>query len=1208
MSGDQSQEEALNLDEHNSSIQPDPSDTRSENSSPTRTLRRQSRRPPFDQLLSTEERERGATETSQQPLNQLGAAASSSLTDHGQHLLQLLNPGSGITPFPHTQEVLFDQERPETLDQFIPQRIEDFHSDVPSDNISNPSTTSSLVEPNIRAQLQAEGIFPNMAQGNDGLNDQRMITLLENVRTNKMSVNQKFKLFNGKNISAFLNRYNLKAKEAQATEQDKINYLQSHVEDEIWPKVKNFVQGTDWKEIQQELKDYFKSQDSDENASPWERLHKLNQQLPIRDKDVWDWLLEHKTACQEIDPQGWATSAMYTWTLIGRLPRDLIAYVMDQNRIRTTDQLALKPYREIWEHCRDKITASIDLDESRQTMQNTEFEALIKRSHYADKDYSSDKAQYEIKPGKKTHNPQQNLDPRMETLVDSLQQLSITVSKMAEQMNLKGTKRFEEKDRNTRQRKTHFSSNSLAYPQSYEEELFDQDLSNFEDDSMAVNTIRNRNFEKTKKIGCWYCSATDHFLNDCRYKRHDEESKFLKYDDKGFIGFIGPRQTIAPTRLLMHKTESCMRKMAMLWAESFNAEDNLAASMKKAKRSAPEGFSWEPNQMELELVQLLRRTMDMSIFGLPEKTQLPEIMKRPKPDSPSTMLLHFGEDQLVSQCNRVNAADDNQCLECVDNILKANTNSAMGPFEDTETLSDLDQMVSIAASEFNERKRQRTEEVVEIKENEAAVPRAQPLSSQENNAEKIKNKPIKNTEKTSMSQHTELTVAQSKSVLVNAMMDTIVRVKVSTLLNAMPDMAGEVGNQLIAASQGITKTQFVGKVPLQKNSSMLSEKTLEETAVNAATIKRAYPTKQELLDQLDKAGKRAINTQNIRIPENSDMGEEMLPCLDKKSGPKELWEPIDQEIPHMLRNREPVKINIVKADRIIKQVQELPMMQLRLEKPDGNLVEALLDSGSQGNIMSLSLARDLGLKMTKCNIVTRAYNKEQVQIIGETTTAAYIGNAWIPVRIYIAESDVLEEFILGMPFFRSAQVSFDHTIDSGNLRNSMGAQYTKPCLPAFKINVNLISEPEVDGDKSSDTPMLEDGDTLVMEIPEQLGEEVVVQVALKIIKDQITEYKDEEGKRKYHERRAIKTVKESVKESVKEPVKETVLSSFEVNAMYKRKGLKMNPVDNAPPDGSTPAGNLNWKRKKWEEIQAKLDPDAPFAEYITPKFGSIDQS
>lgn len=83
--------------------------------------------------------------------------------------------------------------------------------------------------------------------------------------------------------------------------------------------------------------------------------------------------------------------------------------------------------------------------------------------------------------------------------------------------------------------------------------------------------------------------------------------------------------------------------------------------------------------------------------------------------------------------------------------------------------------------------------------------------------------------------------------------------------------------------------------------------------------------------------------------------------------------------------------------------------------------------------MSLSLAKDLGLTVTPCNRVTYAYNKEEVRIIGEIITPAYIGNAWMPIRIYIAESDVLEEFILGMPFFRAAQVLFDHGLDNGNL-------------------------------------------------------------------------------------------------------------------------------------------------------------------------------
>lgn len=60
-----------------------------------------------------------------------------------------------------------------------------------------------------------------------------------------------------------------------------------------------------------------------------------------------------------------------------------------------------------------------------------------------------------------------------------------------------------------------------------------------------------------------------------------------------------------------------------------------------------------------------------------------------------------------------------------------------------------------------------------------------------------------------------------------------------------------------------------------------------------------------------------------------------------------------------------------------------------------------------------------------------------------------------------------------------------------------------------------------------------------------------------------------------------------------------------VHTLYKKKADKVNPVDDVPSDGSVPDGDPFWKKKKWEEVKGRIDPDAPFAEYITPKFSDI---
>lgn len=130
--------------------------------------------------------------------------------------------------------------------------------------------------------------------------DQQWQSLFSSARagSHRMSSSLKFKPFNGKNISAFLTRYNLKARDNQATDDKKISYLQGHVNEETWPKVRNLIQTRDWSVIESELKAYLKTLDSDENVAPEEKLLRLNSQHPSKNSNIYDWMIKHRSACQ----------------------------------------------------------------------------------------------------------------------------------------------------------------------------------------------------------------------------------------------------------------------------------------------------------------------------------------------------------------------------------------------------------------------------------------------------------------------------------------------------------------------------------------------------------------------------------------------------------------------------------------------------------------------------------------------------------------------------------------------------------------------------------------------------------------------------------------------------------------------------------------------------------------------------------------------
>jgi len=71
------------------------------------------------------------------------------------------------------------------------------------------------------------------------------------------------------------------------------------------------------------------------------------------------------------------------------------------------------------------------------------------------------------------------------------------------------------------------------------------------------------------------------------------------------------------------------------------------------------------------------------------------------------------------------------------------------------------------------------------------------------------------------------------------------------------------------------------------------------------------------------------------------------------------------------------------------------------------------------------------------------------------------------------------------------------------------------------------------------------------------------------------------------------------------PPRDPRSSPFKTNTLYKRKGVKVNPVDNAPSDGSVPEGNAEWREERWAEAMKTLQPSTHLDEFFTPKFSTI---
>jgi hypothetical protein len=66
-------------------------------------------------------------------------------------------------------------------------------------------------------------------------------------------------------------------------------------------------------------------------------------------------------------------------------------------------------------------------------------------------------------------------------------------------------------------------------------------------------------------------------------------------------------------------------------------------------------------------------------------------------------------------------------------------------------------------------------------------------------------------------------------------------------------------------------------------------------------------------------------------------------------------------------------------------------------------------------------------------------------------------------------------------------------------------------------------------------------------------------------------------------------------------------TDVKVNTLFKRKGVKVHPVDDHPSDGTTPEGDPYWKEKRWELVQGLMEAGTPYSDFITPKFSLLEK-
>ena len=308
------------------------------------------------------------------------------------------------------------------------------------------------------------------------------------------------------------------------------------------------------------------------------------------------------------------------------------------------------------------------------------------------------------------------------------------------------------------------------------------------------------------------------------------------------------------------------------------------------------------------------------------------------------------------------------------------------------------------------------------------------------------------------------------------------------------------------------------------------------------------------------------------------------------------------------------RINLVSVEgRTPAPSQELPKLMIKLGNPESRPVEAMVDTGSEVNIIEASLAEKFQLKVEGARVKTKSYSHDEVYLEGTTTVNLYVGNVWIKQQVYVVNTSVTQPFILGMPFVRSARVSFEYSPDGQMVLSCLlgTTRVRSPVAGSMKWSADTTWESLKTGLSKPTRTTAITIDHACQPKDGQSGEEPDKHPILMLEgldpSDQVVPLNNDEGTMLLSEI-AVAVAQEqrwAALRRMREHGSEQ--HPFLVNTLYKRKGVKVHPRDDIPSDGTVPEGSANWKEAKWPEVQGLMDTSTPFSDLITPKFSLIEK-
>lgn len=834
-------------------------------------------------------------------------------------------------------------------------------------------------------------------------------------------------LFKGKDVTEYLRNFNQQAELTNVSEDKKVALFESYTDPEIKREARQAMDGLGWEAAQESLKEAFANEDSDQSETVEEKLEVLNEtRLKADFHAIVKWLNEHQYLFRQID-ESWKTSKTQSRAVYKALPEEVIEGICERHD-KNVRELTTMEYQALTQMIKRYCENKIEIRKTHRPRSEEDIHRVTWAPTPPRSPSSSVKATKTPKILKKESD--EAAASKIDQLTAQLGQLAINVAKGQEsQLHLT---QILEREYNRQA--------ASGTPQVFRTNAVSLDQMPNSQDFYTTAAYGSRQGSSRANMACWYCAGRNHFPDTCADLAYDKKEGIASYDSSGGAALLGRGDTMLPPKLVYLFKQFGVRKLVYNWLKRFPESElsHLADRLEKYNRA---GLRFEPTQPEDNIIDdFLRKNPGVVELYRP-KYKAPDGFNR----LPTSVTR--GDRDILDSQNPPQGPSTNVIL----------VNEEPASFDQMDTPQVL--TTTTVAVNANARKRVHVEDIAETQEAAQPIRKATPTE-----------KPVVTEKEKNLRFQT---LEEKQASILQELRDEYRTKKISIpadkLFTLLPQLGREVGEDCQDIANSVEQITYIEPAPYtvdgergssdQKasgtNTVQVGEQdwgeaywasVSERAGVNAILINEETQTERsdDYTSELQPgdyivttdAGTAAEETRTVEVRQNEPKPEETAtPGTEGK-------EPFDQKV-------NTIELMVGHHGRAVAQSQELPRILVRLDNPEGKVVEAMVDTGSEGNIISQELAKACGLQITPARASTTSFSQDRITMLGQTTVRLYLGNVWIQQKMYVAPSAGISiPFILGMPFVRSARVSFDHSTKDGTMLLRCQLGNTRVVTPA----------------------------------------------------------------------------------------------------------------------------------------------------------------